>query len=119
AAFWSLRPAVEAEELFGRAARVLVDLLGRKMELVAQQQPDLHVAHDETKEGTERFLGTVEAEEPRIAPGFEHRLQPPAHLQPPVLEHDGAEPALLPARVGDGETVERHGNLAGQRTEEV
>src|SRR6185503_4135597 len=73
------RGSVKRQELFGRALGIGLDLLGRERQLVAEQQPDLHVAEDQTEEGPERRFGIVELEHARIPARFQQRLQALAH----------------------------------------
>ena len=97
--------SVDGEKLFCGALGVGFDFLDRRREFVAEQQADLHVAHDEAEEGPERRFRIVESEQPRVAAGFEYRLQSLTHGEAPIVEDDGAKAVILGC-VGDGEAIE-------------
>jgi hypothetical protein len=55
----------------------------------------------------------VEAQQPRLAPGLQHRLQAPADGERAVLEHDLAQPILVGSSAcADGEAVQRHRDIS-------
>src|SRR5262245_59635814 len=86
-----LSRSVERKKLLRRAPRIALDLGLAQPQLVAEQQPDLHIAPDQTEEGAERRLRILECDEPRLARSLQQRLQALANGKAAVGQHDLAE----------------------------
>src|SRR5690606_39547022 len=66
---------VDREELLGRRRRIAGNFALAEDDRLAEQQPDLDVAHHQPEEAPVGFLGAVETQQPRLPPCFQHRLQ--------------------------------------------
>src|SRR5690606_8496326 len=66
---------VDLQELLGRRRRIAGNFALAEDDRLAEQQPDLDVAHHQPEEAPVGFLGAVETQQPRLPPCFQHRLQ--------------------------------------------
>ena len=110
---------MKGEELVGGTGRVALDLGLAGDECVAQQQPDLNIAADQTEEGAERRLGVVEVEQTSLAPGFQQRGQSGADGEAAIGQHDAAEIALARGGMADRGAIERDRGLARDHIQPV
>src|SRR5690606_39597802 len=90
---------VDREELLGRRRRVAGNFALAEDDRLAEQQPDLDVAHHQPEEAPIGLLGVVETQQPRLPPCFQHRLQARAGGARPVLEQERADAVLRAPRL--------------------
>ena len=66
---------IEGKKLVGRRFHIGFDIgldIGLGQRLVAEQQTDLHIAHDEAEKGAVGVFARGEAQQTRVAPGLEN-----------------------------------------------